>query len=798
VTDPYQKTLKGIHHRIRWLAILQYGCIAILMTTLWVKLSPNLAEDFFYIAPCLWALLCALRDKSVETQVQESHLTVLADMQNPAESGNPYAGGDEKWLEHVAKLKTETYLIHGNRLRIQIKSLALYVTLAALALLFNPPSLQTILKDVEFVVSNLQRGAVLKIIDGAALEEQERELQLSARQTTALTLLSENMIEITARVPSQNSPPVIELFTPEVEGAAEQKPSEPLQRFQMLQTAEDQGLTIYTLRFSLAQSADLYLDGLFGSHRVATVKVERLPIPQVVMSIRDKVKDPWPDNLPLPLIIEAQAQNPLRSIQLIISSGKRQSRELVSNIMAEDKQEIKVDYELLLETYNDQDVMEIQIVAEVVDRSLPKPLVGLSEPIFLNIASSYGRYRQTLATLKELKSEIDRKVENAEYKLPEEVNEIGAKALEQSMDSPFFDGIDRMQIGEFVEQSQALTNTASFDQMAELSTALNFFLFEHEILDDRERDRDFFVAARSLSRLMEDQTQPQRVIQAAERMEEFLSERHFRWNLRLEHLAKEYWPPQSSKIMQDKPFHALTSRIKSRYQEPSREHKDLSLKELSESVAQYKNWIESLEQSEDKSREQDAAKRQEGLAASQEALKELQRRQAKISSTLDRADQQEGEQLKEEWGMARMEQSANIDATQKVEGQMRSLSPLAARRIKAALEEMENTRDQGNKGQFVPAETASDQAGRLLNQAQNAAEQQAQSQQNSQGRRRRRVTGDNYYGQGIVTGDIEIKRTYQVDRRYREDVLKDVNSSARNQEEENREYLRQYLRKVVR
>ncbi len=798
MTDPYQKTLKGIHHRIRWLAILQYGCIAILMTTLWVKLSPNLAEDFFYIAPCLWALLCALRDKSVETQVQESHLTVLADMQNPAESGNPYAGGDEKWLEHVAKLKTETYLIHGNRLRIQIKSLALYVTLAALALLFNPPSLQTILKDVEFVVSNLQRGAVLKIIDGAALEEQERELQLSARQTTALTLLSENMIEITARVPSQNSPPVIELFTPEVEGAAEQKPSEPLQRFQMLQTAEDQGLTIYTLRFSLAQSADLYLDGLFGSHRVATVKVERLPIPQVVMSIRDKVKDPWPDNLPLPLIIEAQAQNPLRSIQLIISSGKRQSRELVSNIMAEDKQEIKVDYELLLETYNDQDVMEIQIVAEVVDRSLPKPLVGLSEPIFLNIASSYGRYRQTLATLKELKSEIDRKVENAEYKLPEEVNEIGAKALEQSMDSPFFDGIDRMQIGEFVEQSQALTNTASFDQMAELSTALNFFLFEHEILDDRERDRDFFVAARSLSRLMEDQTQPQRVIQAAERMEEFLSERHFRWNLRLEHLAKEYWPPQSSKIMQDKPFHALTSRIKSRYQEPSREHKDLSLKELSESVAQYKNWIESLEQSEDKSREQDAAKRQEGLAASQEALKELQRRQAKISSTLDRADQQEGEQLKEEWGMARMEQSANIDATQKVEGQMRSLSPLAARRIKAALEEMENTRDQGNKGQFVPAETASDQAGRLLNQAQNAAEQQAQSQQNSQGRRRRRVTGDNYYGQGIVTGDIEIKRTYQVDRRYREDVLKDVNSSARNQEEENREYLRQYLRKVVR
>ena len=32
---------------------------------------------------------------------------------------------------------------------------------------------------------------------------------------------------------------------------------------------------------------------------------------------------------------------------------------------------------------------------------------------------------------------------------------------------------------------------------------LDDFLFEHEILDDRERDRDFFVATRALTRLVE-------------------------------------------------------------------------------------------------------------------------------------------------------------------------------------------------------------------------------------------------------------------------------------------------------
>ena len=45
---------------------------------------------------------------------------------------------------------------------------------------------------------------------------------------------------------------------------------------------------------------------------------------------------------------------------------------------------------------------------------------------------------------------------------------------------------------------------------------------------------------------------------------------------------------------------------------------------------------------------------------------------------------------------------------------MRSLSPIAAERIQAAVKSMEITLESGNKEAFVQAESASDMAGRLL------------------------------------------------------------------------------------
>ena len=53
----------------------------------------------------------------------------------------------------------------------------------------------------------------------------------------------------------------------------------------------------------------------------------------------------------------------------------------------------------------------------------------------------------------------------------------------------------------------------------------------------------------------------------------------------------------------------------------------------------------------------------------------------------------------------------------------------------------------------------------------------AQKQQEKASRgKRKRPSGDNYFGKSIDGGDIEIKRQYSVDPRYREQVLDDVQS----------------------
>jgi hypothetical protein len=141
-----------------------------------------------------------------------------------------------------------------------------------------------------------------------------------------------------------------------------------------------------------------------------------------------------------------------------------------------------------------------------------------------------------------------------------------------------------------------------------------------------------------------------------------------------------------------------------------------------------------------------------------------------------------------------MTENSNIQAGQRVEGKLRMLSPQAAERMKAAVTAMSHTVEQGNADKFVPAESQADLAGRLLRQAQQAA---SQSQRDKQQRgRRRRVAGDNYYGQTIVGGDVEIKREYEVDRRYREAILDEVRSVNVNAEE--RSILENYLRQVIR
>ena len=70
------------------------------------------------------------------------------------------------------------------------------------------------------------------------------------------------------------------------------------------------------------------------------------------------------------------------------------------------------------------------------------------------------------------------------------------------------------------------------------------------------------------------------------------------------------------------------------------------------------------------------------------------------------------------------------------------------------------------------------------------------SGKNSKRRKRRRVSGDRYYGQSVHGGDLEISRDYQVDKRYREEVLNEVRDSVKSSDDAR--LLEDYIRKIVR
>jgi hypothetical protein len=432
-----------------------------------------------------------------------------------------------------------------------------------------------------------------------------------------------------------------------------------------------------------------------------------------------------------------------------------------------------------------------------MDRAITGPLVGRSKPLIIKVVSAYGRYQQTLRTLAEAKKELDMAVQGKDEYNPKKLAELGNRAAKQAEDSPYFDGLDRHQIRLFQQTFGTIARKADQELTVQASEDLNRFLFEHESLDDRERDRDFFVAARTLSRLLEQKAEERKVSvdKVASRMKNFLDERHRRWELRMQNMNPENRPQEWEQV-QKKPFNQAISQIEKMDTSKPPQTED-ALQKLSQTVESYRQWIEALESKEDQSRAEQEKQRQQGLANAQNQLRELQKRQSSVSTKLDKAAQREEKDLQESWASVRMDQNSNVKGTRELESQLRSMSPTAGERMKAAVQAMEATIDSGNENKFADAESASDMAGRLLQQAESAARQSQRD--NGKRGRRRRVTSDQYYGNQVAGGDVDLRRDYQVNRRYREDVLEDVRElKKRESSEETDSLLEDYLRKVIR
>lgn len=784
---------RKINLGISCIRILRGGILALCMCLLWALLSPEAWGQQLIIFLCSFLVFLVLDWQRALRPSSMGDWLLALEMSNPNLKQSAFEVSSQTklnadWQNHITRELAAHRQEAWQLIRMKASSMLLPILLLLVLTQTAGQAWDNALHSLQRAAMSLNYGARLRVLEGSV--DHDGVVYKLSRKTQDLTVLDQNLIELVVTAPP-DALPMLQL---------RDEKGKILQTFRLVKTPGPEGneaLGRFAVTFALTEGAQLLLSTLSDKTATAVIHVKTLPVPKVNLSSIADPDNAWPDDKPLPLDIEVSAEHPLQSVQLLIKSGEQVHKELVSDILAQDKMNFQTNYKLALESYLEQDLQELEIIAEAVDRALPKPLIGRSKPLILKVASAYGRYRQTLQTLQEAKQELDRAMQGQEAYNAKHLLELGAKANKQADDSPFFDGLDRHQIRQFQQAFESIAKNPNMELTGQTSEELNRFLFEHESLDDRERDRDFFIAARTLSRLLEQKTEERAVSveKVTTRISGFLDERQKRWERRVQRMDAQHYPSGWDTV-KNKPFQQAIRQIQQLDQSKPSKTDDV-LQKLSKTVENYRQWIEELETKEDSFRSEQEKQRQQGLANAQNQLKELQKRQGQVSSKLDKSSDRQAKDLEESWASVRMDQNSNIKGSQEMEGQLRSLSPAAAERMKAATDAMEATVGSGNQQQFVEAESASDMAGRLLQQAESAA-RQSQKDGGKRGRRRR-VTSDQYYGNQVAGGDVDLRRDYQVNRRYREDVLNDVRQLKKLEStEESDTLLEDYLRKVIR
>lgn len=764
--------------------------------SVWIAITEKGTTEGFLVAMTLFVLFLlidrpkiagALGEREFYKALESSFPDTKHAVSEVKRATSPNDQAVAEWTPILDGLVEENKQANKIAIRSMLWTTLLPVFLLTLQFFVLPPKFDLVMAELDGIMRKLNKGATITVISGAVEEKASKPIKVNKGHIPTIKLLSKNLVQF------------------EVAGSPPGKPSillkkgdKVFQSFQMSPIFDANSGKAkpgrFEISFAVERNLELFVPMLDGSSPLAVFEVTKLSVPVVKLRSISRMTDPWNDDRPLRLRIEAESRAPLRTVSLLIRTGKRESRELVSNILAKDKTSIDTEYSLVLESYVESDLAEVEIIAEAVDQAVPSPLVGYSKPLQVKTASAYGRYQQALQTLRQVKEVVDKAVMELSDQLPLDLAKLNKKAQEQAGNTPFFDGLDRFTISSFTNRLTNLIEKPNYNERITVQSELNEFLFEHEMLDHRERDRDFFVAARTLSRVLEQPVakRPVEVGIVTERVKKYLDERDKFWKIRLSRVSAENKPTQADDVIDNKPFHQAMDKI------GAMGESDIStqgaLTKLSDTVGEYRKWIEELEAAEEASRKQQEQKRQQGLANARNELRELQVEQGKISQKLDKAAERDKSEIADSWMTTRMKQKTNASKTGQLEAKMRALSPEAAARVKAAQKAMENAIETGDGERFVEAESYSDVAGRLLRQASKST-QRSQKQKRRSGRRRR-VAGDNYYGQSIVGGDVEIKREYKVDRQYREDILDEVSRSGAS--DEDRDLMENYLRKIVR
>jgi len=713
-----------------------------------------------------------------ETNASETNASETED--TTGASGEPQSEWNQRLLREEKKLRAWEI----RRLTTLAGSMLVPTLAAALLLSKAPINIASAMTDAKNLLTALTGGMTLEILEGAAPKKTAKDqtkgpISLSTSYPPMIELIPSNMLRLTIiRVEASSAVPVIIL---KPEGTA------PPISIQMSPSGSPSGpQNIWTAEFSAAETSELIIPSV-SSKPAAKLLVSELPTPKVQMTLNAQGRDTWPDHELLPLAIHVTSVHPLDKVQLKITTKQKVYQESVLNISGVTTS-VDTVYKLNLQPWMEEDIVEFDIVAEATDRAEPSPLVGTSQPIHLKVASAYGRYKQALETLKKVRSMID-DARSSGHPLPPNVDQEMKSVLQQSEETPFFDGIDRAELGQLSQKMTEAKNSPSASKIHELSDDIGEFLLEHEILDDRERDRDFFIAIRSFSRILEKPTK-ERLPEAkylAGRMQSFLDERQKRWTLRVKFLGEGNAPSSWPRISRDMPFKAAVKRTLAEADANAKAAQG----HLSSLASEYRAWIEELEAKEDQVRASQEKERQQGLANARNDLRELQQRQDQISQNLDRANERPAD-VEQKWPASRASENSNVKQASGLLGKLRALSPKAGDRLEAAIQSMELALKSGEGSKWADAESSADLAGRLLRDADQAA---SKSQKQRDRGRRRRTGGDDYHGTSIG-GQIEIKSEYRVDPRYREEILRDVENEMSSGE--NKAILDGWLHEVVR
>ncbi len=731
-------------------------------------------------------------------------IDVALDISNPTSDSSPYRREknlSEEWIQHLGNLKTKLLKEKLTRKIRLFEILGFPIMTLCLTILIKPQLAQSLLVGVASQILNFGSSTSLEIKRGLRNPDGQSMYKIGS-SPIEISITPDNLVSFRTRLPADQQVP--SLVFSRIDKGGE---SESFQFFESKTEGDDKKTSEifkeYELGVTIPYSGQVVLPHL-SSKVLATFLVEQDPIPQVSLAHTNSnasTQGPWPDHQAIELKIEVQAFAPLDEVNLIIKSGKTESKELVRKISGEEQLILGLDHSFLPEPYLDEDLQSFELIAEVSDRSSPRPFVGYSEPLIIEVASAYGRYRNTLLKLRETSQQLAKHF-SENLKLPDSLAEDLDRTFQLSDDVPFFDQEDRFHLEQFrTTLNEILKKTDSEqkkDDLFAVKAQIDDFLFEHEGIDDRERDRDFFVSLRTYSRLLtlsksgkEELTSIRK--RTADQITHYLKDRQDRWAIRVGRLNPDFQPKSWPKVRDERPFEKAIKSIEGRASQSTY----LSSGELSRLSQDYKAWIEELEKAETGQLAEREQSKKNALASSLNQIKELQKAQARISRELD---SQKGpldpEKTADLWPSLRMEQNQNTALASSVEGMLRSVSPLAAKRMNAAKEMMEKTSEKGNSSEFAQAETASDLAGRLLVQADQAAAQASQKQ--GQGRKRRRVSGDHYYGQTITGGDVRIVHDYEVDSKYRQRILDDLGSELEKDEGPSKALLEDYLRAVIR